>query len=230
MIMFFLYFVVKYVNGHSPLVPLLREIQDVWLFFIYFYSMNENKLKCFALHKPYGFLSQFTDKLNRKTLSNLKNIPKDVYPVGRLDMDSEGLLLLSNDKLLVDYLLNPQNSHEKEYLAQVEGIPTEEEINKFRNGLLVENKKTLPAKIEIVTPLNISERIPPIRKRIKIPVCWLKIVITEGRNRQVRKTTAAIGNPTLRLIRTRIKNLSLGDLKSGEIRELTELEIVDLKK
>src|SRR3990170_2030325 len=194
MIMFFLYFVVKYVNGHTPLVPLLREIQDVWLFFIYFYSMNENKLKYFALHKPYGFLSQFTDKLNRKTLSNLKNIPKDVYPVGRLDMDSEGLLLLSNDKLLV------------------------------------ENKKTLPAKIEMVTPLNISERIPPIRKRINIPVCWLKIVITEGRNRQVRKTTAAIGNPTLRLIRTIIKSLSLGDLKSGEIRELTELEIVDLKK
>ena len=89
---------------------------------------------------------------------------------------------------------------------------------------------TLPAKIEIVTPLNISERIPPIRNRMNIPVCWLKIVITEGRNRQVRKMTAAIGHPTLRLIRTRIKNLSLGDLKSGEIRELTELEIVDLKK
>ena len=83
--------------------------------------MNENELKYFVLNKPYGFLSQFTDKVNRKTLSNLKNIPKDVYPVGRLDMDSEGLLLLSNDKLLVDYLLNPQNSHEKEYLAQIEG-------------------------------------------------------------------------------------------------------------
>lgn len=191
--------------------------------------MNNEKLKYFVLHKPFGYLSQFTDKLNRKTLSNLKNIPKDVYPVGRLDMDSEGLLLLSNDKSLVDYLLNSQNFHEKEYLAQVEGIPTEEEIILFSNGLLIENKKTLPAKIELVTPINVSERVPPIRKRMNISVCWLKIVITEGRNRQVRKMTAAIGHPTLRLIRTRIKNLLLGDLKPGEIRELAELEIKDLK-
>lgn len=192
--------------------------------------MNENKLKYFVLHKPFGFLSQFTDKLNRKTLSNLKNIPKDVYPVGRLDMDSEGLLLLSNDKLLVDYLLNPQNSHEKEYLAQVEGIPTEDEMILFRNGLLIENKITLPAQIEIVMALNIPESVSPIRKRMNIPVCWLKIVLTEGRNRQVRKMTAAIGHPTLRLIRTRIKNLILDDLGTGEIRELTELEIKHLKQ
>jgi len=198
--------------------------------FIYFYTMNEDKSKYFILHKPYGYLSQFTDKLNRKTLSNLKNVPKDIYPVGRLDMDSEGLLLLSSDKLLVDYLLNPQNSHEKEYLVQVEGIPTEDEMILFSNGLLIENRKTLPAKIEIVTPLNISDRVPPIKNRMNVPVCWLKIVLTEGRNRQVRKMTAAIGHPTLRLIRTRIKNLSLGDLKSGEIRELTALEVKDLKK
>jgi 23S rRNA pseudouridine2457 synthase len=192
--------------------------------------MDDNNLKYFALHKPYGFLSQFTDKLNRKTLSQLKIIPKDVYPVGRLDMDSEGLLILSNDKLLVDHLLNPNNFHEKEYLAQVEGIPTEEEMHKFRKGLFIENRITLPAKIEIVSAVNFSERIPPIRKRMNIPICWLKIIITEGRNRQVRKMTAAIGRPTLRLIRTRIKNISLGDLKTGEIRELTQLEIKDLKK
>jgi 23S rRNA pseudouridine2457 synthase len=192
--------------------------------------VNGKKLYYFVLNKPYGCLSQFTDKLNRKTLSNLKNIPKKVYPVGRLDLDSEGLLLLSNDKLLVDYLLNPHNSHEKEYLAQVEGIPTEEEMINFRKGLVIENKKTLPAKIEIVTPLNISERVPPIRKRMNIPICWLKIVITEGRNRQVRKMTAAIGHPTLRLIRTRIKNLTLGDLNPGEMRELTELEIKNLRR
>ena len=191
--------------------------------------MNGKKLYYFVLNKPYGYLSQFTDKLNRKTLSNLKNIPKKVYPVGRLDLDSEGLLLLSNDKLLVDYLLNPHNSHEKEYLAQVEGIPTEEEMIKFRKGLAIENKKTLPAKIKIITPLNIPERLPPIRKRMNIPICWLKIVITEGRNRQVRKMTAAIGHPTLRLIRTRIKNLTLGDLNPGEMRELTELEIKNLR-
>jgi len=191
--------------------------------------MNTDKLRYFALHKPYGFLSHFTDKLNRKTLANLKDIPKDVYPIGRLDMDSEGLLLLSNDKIIVDYLLNPKNSHEREYLAQVEGIPSNEEMMKFRNGLVIENKLTLSVKIEIVTSLNISERVPPIRKRRDIPVCWLRIVLTEGRNRQVRKMTAAIGHPTLRLIRVRIKNVLLGDLKPGGIRELSELEIINLK-
>ena len=192
--------------------------------------MNKEQLNYFALHKPYGFLSQFTDKLNRNTLSDIKNIPTHVYPIGRLDMDSEGLLLLSNDKLLVDYLLNPQNSHEREYLAQVEGIPKEDEIHKFRNGLLIENKMTLPAVIEIAEEVNIFERVPPIRKRHNIAVCWLKIVITEGRNRQVRKLTAAIGHPTLRLIRTRIKNLHIGNLIPGEIRELTDFEAADLKE
>jgi len=192
--------------------------------------MNKEQLNYFALHKPYGFLSQFTDKLNRNTLSDIKNIPKHVYPIGRLDMDSEGLLLLSNDKLLVDYLLNPQNSHEREYLAQVEGIPKEDEIHKFRNGLLIENKMTLPAVIEIAEEVNIFERVPPIRKRHNIAVCWLKIVITEGRNRQVRRMTAAIGHPTLRLIRTRIKNLHIGNLIPGEIRELADFEAADLKE
>lgn len=192
--------------------------------------MTEINYKYFALHKPYGYLSQFTDKLNRKTLSHLKNIPKEVYPIGRLDMDSEGLLLLSNDKMLVDYLLNPKKSHEKEYLAQIEGSPTEEEIIKFRKGLIIENKRTLPAQIEIINSPNLPDRIPPIRKRTSILVCWVKIVITEGRNRQVRKMTAAIGHPTLRLIRIRIKNIKLGNLKQGEIRELTKDEILNLKK
>jgi 23S rRNA pseudouridine2457 synthase len=190
--------------------------------------MKEYGLRYFALHKPYGYLCQFTDKLNRKTLSNVKNIPKDVYPVGRLDMDSEGLLLLSNDKQLVDYILNPNNFHEKEYLAQVEGIPTEEGLDKFRSGMLIENKMTLSAKVEIISSLNIPPRIPPIRKRYNIPNCWLKIVLTEGRNRQARKMTAAIGHPTLRLIRVRIKNLTLGDLKPGQVRELTEKETREL--
>lgn len=192
--------------------------------------MNDNKLQYFILYKPYGYLSQFTDKLNRKTLSDIKNIPKEVYPVGRLDMDSEGLLLLSNDKPLVDFLLNPDNIHEKEYLAQVEGVPTEYEMDKFRNGLIIENRLSLPAKIEVNSATNISERVPPIRKRLNIPVCWLTITLTEGRNRQVRKMTASIGHPTLRLIRTRIKNLIIGDLTPGEIRKLTKIEIENLKK
>lgn len=191
--------------------------------------IKEKNLKYIAVHKPYGYLSQFTDKLNRKTLSDLKSIPREVYPIGRLDMDSEGLLLLSNDKSLVDYLLNPNNSHEREYLAQVEGLPTDEEMKKFRKDLLIENKLTLPAKIEIIDLPNFPERIPPIRKRKNIPTCWLKVIITEGRNRQVRKMTAAIGHPTLRLIRVRIKNIHLGNLLPGEIRELSDLEILNLK-
>jgi 23S rRNA pseudouridine2457 synthase len=192
--------------------------------------MNMNNPKYYILHKPYGYLSQFTDKLGRKTLADFKSLPQDVYPVGRLDMDSEGLLLLSNDKMLVDFLLNSNNFHEKEYLAQVEGIPNEDEMESFRNGLLIENQKTLPAKVEIVYPIAIPDRVPSIRRRMNIPVCWLKIVITEGRNRQVRKMTAAIGHPTLRLIRTRIKNLTLEEFKPGEVRKLSEIEIQNLKK
>jgi len=192
--------------------------------------MNMNNPKYYILHKPYGYLSQFTDKLGRKTLTDFKNLPRDVYPIGRLDMDSEGLLLLSNDKVLVDFLLNPNNFHEKEYFAQVEGIPNENEMERFRDGLLIENQKTLPAKIEIVDPIAIPDRVPSIRKRMNIQVCWLKIVITEGRNRQVRKMTAAIGHPTLRLIRTRIKNLTLDEFKPGEVRKLSEIEIQNLKK
>ena len=192
--------------------------------------MNNRKPQYFVINKPYGFLSQFTDKLSRKTLSDITNIPKNVYPVGRLDMDSEGLLLISDDKLLVDFLLNPNNFHEKEYLVQVEGIPTDEKLKKFRSGLLIENKITLPAKIEAIDLQNFPERVPPIRKRKNVPVSWLKIVMTEGRNRQVRKMTAAIGHSALRLIRIRIKNILLGTLKPGEIRELTTQEILDLKQ
>lgn len=192
--------------------------------------MSNHKLQYFVVNKPYGFLSQFTDKLNRKTLSDIKNIPKDVYPIGRLDMDSEGLLLISNDKLLVDFLLNPNNFHEKEYLVQVEGIPTDEKLKEFRRGLLIGNKITLPAKIESISLKNFPERVPPIRKRKNVPVSWLKVTITEGRNRQVRKMTAAIGHPALRLIRIRMKNILLGALKPGDVRELTAQEILDLKQ
>jgi len=192
--------------------------------------MKNKNFRYFAFNKPYGCLSQFTDKLNRKTLSDFGVIPKGVYPIGRLDMDSEGLLILSDDKQLVDYLLNPKNFHEKEYLVQVEGIPSEEQLNRFKEGVIIEGRKTLPAKIEIIATPNIPERNPPIRQRKNIPTCWLKVIITEGRNRQVRKMTAAIGHPTLRLIRVRIKNVDIGDLKLGEIRELTKNEIMTLKK
>ena len=199
--------------------------------------MNSKKMttskKYFILNKPYGVLTQFTDKENRKTLSSLYKpacrsgrFPKDVYPVGRLDMDSEGLLLLTNDKLLTDYLLNPKNKHEREYFVQVEGIPTEQGLSKLRDGIILKDGKTLPAKVKIVNDPNFPPRIPPIRERKNIPTSWLSITLIEGRNRQVRRMTAAIGYSTLRLIRVRIENLYLGKLKVGEVKEISQRELL----
>ena len=188
-----------------------------------------NKLFYFILNKPYGVLSQFTDKLKRKTLAGFYDFPKDVYPVGRLDMDSEGLLLLSNDKEMVDFLLNPVNRHEKEYYAQVEGIPDEVSIKQLEEGVIIEGKKTLPAKAAIIDEPNFPPRKPPIFPRKNKSVCWISVVVTEGRYRQVRKMTASIGYPTLRLVRVRIKNIQLGNLKPGEVRELTPGEVEILK-
>lgn len=183
----------------------------------------------YLIYKPYGMLSQFTDEEGRRTLKEFGKFSKDVYPVGRLDMDSEGLLILTNDKSLTDFLLDPKNKHEKEYYVQVEGIPNDEALEKLRNGVVIENKKTLPAKVKIIDDPKFSERVPPIRKRKNIPTSWLSLVITEGRNRQVRKMTASVGLPTLRLVRVRIKEITASGIKPGEIRKLTSKEIVDLK-
>ncbi len=182
----------------------------------------KNRLRYFAISKSFGMLSQFSDKEGRKTLADLYNFPKDVYPVGRLDLDSEGLLILTNDKKLTDYLLNPKQHHEKEYYVQVENIPNDTALNKLREGVVLENRITLPAKVQSIKPPNFPERIPPIRERKNIPTQWLSITITEGRNRQVRKMTAKIGHPTLRLVRVRIKNIFLDKLKPEEVRELSE--------
>jgi 23S rRNA pseudouridine2457 synthase len=186
-------------------------------------------MKYFALNKPYGVLSQFTGEGERKTLAGLYNFPENVYPVGRLDMDSEGLLILTDDKTLTEYLLNPGNRHEREYYSEVEGIPTEEELKKLESGVIIEGKMTLPAKAKILTSINIEDRVPPIRFRKSIPDCWISLTLIEGRNRQARKMTASIGHPTLRLIRVRIKNILLGDMKPGEVRVLSDAEIKKLK-
>lgn len=185
--------------------------------------------KYFIINKPYGVLSQFTDANGRKTLKDIYNFPKNVYPVGRLDLDSEGLLLLTDDKSLTDYLLNPKNRHEKEYYVQVEGLPTKEAIKKLCDGVVIEKQKTLPAKVKIISTPDFQERVPPIRGRKNIPTSWLSITIVEGRNRQVRKMTAAVGSPTLRIVRVRIKNITLGGLQIGDVRELTNEEIKLLK-
>lgn len=191
--------------------------------------MKNHLIKYYAAYKPYGVLSQFTDRNGRKTLSSLYNFPKDVYPVGRLDADSEGLLLLTNDKLLTDFLLNPKNLHEREYYVQVEGIPSEDKLDKLRNGITFKEFTSLPAKAKIIDIPSFPPRNPPVRERKTVPTSWLSICLFEGKNRQVRRMTAAIGFPTLRLIRVRIKNLLIDGLKPGEVRELTEKEIMELK-
>lgn len=191
--------------------------------------IKTNRYWYYVVNKPYGILSQFTDVDGRRTLKNLFRFPKDVYPVGRLDLDSEGLLLLTNDKSLTDYLLNQKNKHEREYYVQVEGIPTDDALNKLRSGVIIERRKTLPAEVKIIPDPNFPLRIPPIRERKTIPTCWLSITITEGRNRQVRKMTAAVYYPTLRLVRVRINNLRLGNMKIGDVKELSKREIDGLK-
>ncbi len=174
----------------------------------------------FLFNKPFGVLCQFTDKQGRKTLGNYFRFPPDVYPVGRLDLDSEGLLLLTNDKKLTDFLLNPNNKHEREYYVQVEGTPDTGVLKQLENGLTIEGKLTLPSKAKIIDVPNFPERIPPVRFRKKIPTTWISLSLIEGKNRQVRKMTAAVGYPTLRLIRVRIANLLLDDLKTGDVKEI----------
>ena len=182
------------------------------------------KHRYFLIHKPFKVLSQFSDEGVNKGLSSIYDVQKDVYPVGRLDLDSEGLLILTNDKQLNNKLLNPKFRHQRTYWAQVEGIPKEDELQKFRKGLSINLKgkiySTLPAEVEIVEPV-LEERIPPVN-HAKHPVkCWLQIKLIEGKNRQVRKMTASIGHPTLRLIRIGIEEVFLHPLKSGEITEIS---------
>jgi 23S rRNA pseudouridine2457 synthase len=186
-------------------------------------------LHYYKIYKPYGVLSQFTDTSGRPTLKELFEFPQDVYPVGRLDADSEGLLLLTNDTSFNQFLLNPASKTEKEYLVQVEGVPGEKDIEKLKRGVLIEGKKTLPAIVDITDTPILPPRVPPIRMRKTIPDSWLRIIITEGRNRQVRKMTAHIGFPALRLVRVRIKNITIEGFNPGETAELSIDELQQLK-
>lgn len=183
----------------------------------------------YKIYKPFGVLSQFTDSEGRETLSNLYNFPEDVYPVGRLDRDSEGLLLLTNDKKLTDLLLNPKFGHKREYSVQVERIPSEADLSRLREGVIIDKVKTKPAEVSFLgDKIKYHDRTPPIRFRKNIPDAWIKLILTEGRNRQVRKMTAAIGFPTLRLIRTRIENIKLDNMKIGEVLNLSKDELSTL--
>ena len=181
-------------------------------------------------YKPFGVLSQFTSDNAHSTLSDF-NFPKNVYSVGRLDADSEGLLLLTDDGKFKHMLLDPTFGHARTYAVQVERIPNESGIETLRKGIVIEGIKTKPAKVRILKEEPaFPPRSKPIRFRANVPTCWLELVLTEGRNRQVRKMTAAIGHPTLRLIRTNILFLSLEGLRPGEWREMKETELKKMKE
>jgi 23S rRNA pseudouridine2457 synthase len=176
-----------------------------------------------AFHKPFGVLSQFTrDGSPHRTLAEF-NFPPEVYPLGRLDADSEGLLLLSDERHLNDRFLNPKHAHPRTYWVQVERIPSSESLLKLERGILIQGYQTLPAKASLIYP-EVSPRTPPIRFRKNVPDSWIELTLTEGKNRQVRRMTAAIDHPTLRLIRVQIGKLHLESLKSGEWRALSTSE------
>jgi 23S rRNA pseudouridine2457 synthase len=173
-------------------------------------------------HKPWGVLSRFTsDGSAHRTLAAF-DLPKDIWPVGRLDADSEGLLVLSGDKALVDRLLNPRHQHPRTYWVQVERIPTDDALARLTDGSLsLDGRPLLPARVARIEAPPVGPRDPPIRFRKSVPDCWLSLTLTEGRNRQVRRMTAAVGFPTLRLIRQAVGPWRLDDLQPGQWRELT---------
>lgn len=190
----------------------------------------------FAIYKPFGYLSQFSKELpEHQVLGDVYDFPKDVYAVGRLDRDSEGLLLLTNDKSLNDRLLNPRNKHWRTYWVQVENIPTEEAIQQLCKGVDIRIKKkvhrTLPAKAKrFDIPPPILERMPPIRFRANIPTAWLSLELQEGKNRQVRRMCAKVGFPVLRLIRYAIEDLTIENHTIGEVKGLNYNTLKELLK
>lgn len=175
-----------------------------------------------ALNKPFGVLCQFTDRSvpPRRTLAEF-GLPAGVYPAGRLDHDSEGLLLLTDDGRLAHRITDPRHKQPKTYLVQVEGAPSPEQLARLRAGVELNDGPTLPADAALVDPPALWPRDPPVRYRRSVPDAWLRLAIREGRNRQVRRMTAAVGLPTLRLVRVAVGDWSLGALAPGQWRELS---------
>lgn len=180
---------------------------------------ERSKPRLIALNKPFDVLCQFTDEQGRETLKSFVDIP-DVYPAGRLDRDSEGLLLLTNDGRLQARIADPRHKMAKTYWAQVEGEPSTEQIEQLRRGVELKDGLTAPAEVRRIAAPALWPRNPPVRFRKTVPDSWLEITIREGRNRQVRRMTAAVGLPTLRLVRVQIGPWRLGELQPGEWREL----------
>ncbi len=184
----------------------------------------------FLIYKPFHVLSQFTSTEGKLCLKDILNVPNDVYPVGRLDYDSEGLLLITNDKTINQQLLNPVFAHQRTYWVQVDGAITEAAIVQLSKGVSinVDGKiyKTKPAQLEILPDsLEVPERNPPIRFRKSIPTSWVAIQITEGKNRQVRKMFAQVGFPVLRLIRAKLGKYSVHQMQPGDCLSLTASEV-----
>ena len=191
-------------------------------------SARENALRTIAFNKPYNVLPCFTDSDGRQTLADYIHLP-GVYAAGRLDLDSEGLLLLTSEGRLAHYITDPQHKLPKVYLAQVERIPNDESLEQLREGVVLNGKKTRPAEVRLLTgDPQLPERPVPIRFRKNVPTAWVKITLCEGLNRQVRRMTAAVGHPTLRLIRVAIGPIVLGDLQPGQWRDLASDEIAQI--
>ena len=178
-----------------------------------------------AFNKPYGVLSQFTgDGSANRTLAEF-GFPPRVYPIGRLDADSEGLLLLSDEPALNALLLHPRRGHRRVYWVQVEGVPLPEHVRQLSRGVIVQGRKTLPCHAALLqVPPDLPPRTPPIRFRKSVPDGWIALELVEGKNRQVRRMTAAVGLPTLRLVRVRIGDFEPSDLPPGTWRVLNEAE------
>lgn len=181
-----------------------------------------------AFNKPFGVLSQFTSEGGHPALSAYL-LPKEVYAAGRLDRDSEGLLLLSNDGRFIKRLLDPEFAHPRTYHVQVEGVPTERDLEQLAQGVVIRGYSTRPCSARLIDPdPQFPPRDPPIRVRKNIPDSWIEMTLTEGKNRQVRRMTAAIGCPTLRLFRVGIGKLELGTLAAGDWKEVQKEDILPL--
>ena len=188
--------------------------------------MKLNRKSYILFYKPYGVLSQFTREAGYLSLTDFGPFPKNTYAAGRLDADSEGLLLLTNDNVIKHRITDPKFGHDRTYLVQVEGCPDESDRERLQNGVMIEGKRTKPAKVKLLIHEPIlPPRVVPIRFRKNIPTSWIEIELCEGRNRQVRKMTAAVSHPTLRLVRTSMTFLTIRGLKPGMHREMTVAEI-----
>lgn len=191
-------------------------------------SAHENTPRTIAFNKPYGVLPCFTDSDGRPTLADFIDLP-GVYAAGRLDLDSEGLLLLTSDGRLAHYITDPQHKLPKVYLAQIERVPNEEALEQLREGVVLNGKKTKLAEVRLLTgDPQLPERSVPIRFRKNVPTAWIEMTLREGLNRQVRRMTAAVGHPTLRLVRVAIGPIVLGGIQPGEWRDLMSGEVAQI--